>query len=85
MTIKELQSIIGGEVTMMFNYNVNQYNEFYELMLDIESLTPGRVRVINNNGFVAEVRNMYDCYVNRTVVRAFIRQECPDEVELVNN
>ena len=85
MTIKELQSIIGGEVTMMFNYNVNQYDEFYELMLDIESLTPGRVRVINNNGFVAEVRNMYDCYENRTVVRAFIRQERPDEVELVNN
>lgn len=84
MTIKELQAIIGGEVTKMFNYSVNQTNEFYELMLDVESMTTERVRVITSNGFAAELRNMYDASVNRTSVKVFVRQECPDEVELVN-
>lgn len=84
MTIRELQSIIGGEVTKMFNYNVNQTHEFYELMLEAESMTTERVRIITSNGFIAELRNMYDASVNRTVVKAFVRQECPDEVELVN-
>ena len=84
MTIKELQAIIGGEVTMMFNYNVNQMYEFYELMLDVESMTTARVRIITSNGFVAELRNIYDASANRMAVKAFVRQECPDEVELVN-
>ena len=84
MTIRELQSIIGGEVTMMFNYSVNRTSEFYELMLEVESMTTERVRIITSNGFVAELRNIYDASVNRMLVKAFVRQECPDEVELVN-
>ena len=84
MTIKELQIIIGGEVAMMSSYSVNQTHEFYELMLDVESMTTDRVRTITSNGFVAELRNMYDASQNRTAVKVFVRQECPDEVELVN-
>lgn len=84
MTIKELQAIIGGEVTKMFNYSINQSHEFYELILDVESMTTERVRIITSNGFVAELRNLYDASVNKTVVKIFVRQECPDEVELVN-
>lgn len=85
MTIKELQQRIDGELTMMFDYKVSATREFYELMLDAEQMTTERVREITSNGFVAELRNMYDASVNKTTVKAFVRQQDITEVEFVEN
>ena len=84
MTISELRSIIGGQLTTMFDYSINKNKDFKVIILKVENMNNENVREILRNGFMAEIRDCYFAEENKTIIQVYVRQANVEHLEFID-
>lgn len=84
MTILELHSIIGGQLTDMFDYAINKDKRYKAIILEMEEMNTDNVRTISRNGFMAEILNCYFAENDTTRIQVYIRQVDITELEFID-